>query len=304
MKRFVFAVFIIVLLTGCNGSELEGEIENERAVESVFHIHDLAFDREEEATLYVGTHHGVLKVKLDEGMQWQGDINERHDFMGLSITPDNRLISSGHPDKRSGMKNPLGVLVSDTKGETWETHSLYGEVDFHLIEVNEFNSDVIYGLDSLDAKIYQSTDAGLTWTIMDGNVQIDPNHWFVFISNSLDPYHLLGSFRDGLYESKDGGQEWVPLNRNLGMVAVDHLDQETLLAYGIGGIEGLMTSTDFGATWEPFETEPIQGQIVSIAVHSSNRDVIAVGTMDDSIYITTDGGHSWNAVVQKGKPNL
>lgn len=119
------------------------------------HVHAAVYV---EGELLVGTHTGVAAVDPNSGqVSKRGD--SRDDFMGLSGSGDT-LLASGHPGAGSTLPDPVGLLRSIDGGETWETVSLTGEIDFHALAVS---GDQIAGAATTGDLMY-SQDAGASWT--------------------------------------------------------------------------------------------------------------------------------------------
>lgn len=56
---------------------------------------------------------------------------------------------------------------------------------------------------------------------------------------------------------------------------------------------GLWTSRDGGTTWRQLAKAP--GDITALAVHPTNSDIVFAGTRDGRVFMTSDGGTSWQA---------
>lgn len=284
-------------MVGCaNGVEEEQEV-----VDSVVHVHDMAFDREEAELLYVGTHHGLLQINLNNGMKWQGPVEERHDFMGFTITSENKFVSSGHPDPKSSFENPLGLLVSEDKGETWSMDKLYGEVDFHLIDVNEGDSSVIYGFDAFGERVMRSNNGGEAWETASSNGIDDRlRNLYSMVSNPENSEEIMVALPDGIYTSTDRGDNFELENSQLTMTNVD-ISNGSLYAFGLGDIEGLMKSEDFGESWDKIADFPSDEPVISLAVEGESN-IIAIGTAADSIFWSDDQAETWHPIVEDGMP--
>ena len=55
--------------------------------------------------------------------------------------------------------------------------------------------------------------------------------------------------------------------------------------------DGLWKSRDGGTTWRQLAKAP--GGIAALAVHPTNSDIVFAGTRDGRVFITNDGGTSW-----------
>ena len=79
--------------------------------------------------------------------------------MGLAGSSD-LLVASGHPGAGSTLPDPVGLIRSADGGETWETVSLTGEIDFHALAID---GDRVAGSATAGELLY-SEDAGASWT--------------------------------------------------------------------------------------------------------------------------------------------
>ncbi|MEB1809541.1 MAG: hypothetical protein LPK26_19975 [Bacillaceae bacterium] len=151
--RLYWFILSFFLLAACS------QVSDE-PVESFTHIHGLAYDLEDPSQLFMSTHMGLVKINEDNEWSWVGGISQRHDLMGFTFKDENTMISSGHPNINSKLENPLGIVISNDKGETWEPISLHGDIDFHVLEVNARESNIIYGINVYEGLLYLSNDGG------------------------------------------------------------------------------------------------------------------------------------------------
>jgi len=134
-------------LTGCSASSDGVDFAQ------LEHVHSVATDGEE---FFLASHHGLYA--------WSGGSwhlrGEEFDVMGLAF--DNGVFyASGHPGPTQDLPNPLGLLVSSDRGETWAPDSLTGEVDFHLLEVR---GNRMVGVAANYGMVVASVDGGDTWS--------------------------------------------------------------------------------------------------------------------------------------------
>lgn len=165
--------------------------------------------------------------------------------------------------------------------------------------------------------IYKSSDSGKTWTNVGlkeshhiGRIVLHPqdtNHIYVAAMG-----HLWGPNEErGLYESKDGGENWTKIlkgDENTGVVdvAMDPSDPNILYAatyqrrrrpYGFdGGGPGskLWKSTDAGKTWNELTKGLPAGNKgrIGISIYRTNPDIV---------YVCVEQGYQYNASTAYGK---
>lgn len=316
-----------ILLTAC-GQETENEEvseQNEAAtqietaeedqiasvslqeeVSSFMHIHGISYDPQQADHLYVGTHHGLFQINSDNEWHWVAEEAERHDLMGFTFLDEETMVSSGHPAADSELENPIGVVTSADRGETWEPIALHGEVDFHVLEVNAGNSDFLYGVDAETQAFYRSEDGGTTWDTVEwnglpeGEVTV-----YAMVSDPEDPSSILIGLPQGIFASADGGESWELAQEGSTLAIGEGNEHEdgTITAYLLGETAGLMQSEDFGETWEPlhFNLEQ-EDAVMQLAVHPEDADIITVGTSQEHLYQTEDGGETWTQIAEAGEP--
>lgn len=270
------------------------------------HIHGISYDPLRENTLYVGTHHGLFQIDTENEWRWLATESERHDLMGFTFLNEDTMISSGHPAADSDLENPIGVITSSDRGETWEPAALHGEVDFHVLEVNAGNPEVIYGVEAEETAFYRSSDGGDTWETLgweglpEGEVAV-----YAIVSNPEEPSSLLIGLPQGIFQSDDGGESWKPKQQGITLTVGEGNAHNTdaITAYLLGEQSGLMSSSDFGETWEPLNfTLETNDAVMQIAVHPENEKFITVGTSQEHLYQTKDGGENWTKIAEAGEP--
>lgn len=117
------------------------------------HVHSVATDGGE---FFLASHHGLYVLS---GSSWNLR-GEEMDLMGFSIS-EGIFYGSGHPGPRQNLPDPLGILVSDDRGESWAPLELTGEVDFHLLKVS---GDIMAGVAANYGLVISSLDGGKSWS--------------------------------------------------------------------------------------------------------------------------------------------
>lgn len=150
MRRVAALTAVLGVLAGCASAPAE------RPFAEVDHVHSVATDGEQ---VFAGTHQGVYAW---DGQTWSR-VGDEFDVMGMALG-NGVIYASGHPGPRQDLPDPLGVLVSDDGGDTWDSHSLLGEVDFHLLRVGGRS---LVGVAANYSSVVYSGDDGATWTPLD-----------------------------------------------------------------------------------------------------------------------------------------
>lgn len=171
------------------------------------------------------------------------------------------------------------MIESTDAGETWESVSLLGEVDFHGLAAAH---DQVYGWDSTSGRFLVSSDQ-TTW---DTRATLD---LYSFAVDPDDGDRIVAATPGGLRTSTDGGQSWNdPSGPELVVLSWD--SDGTL--WGVDQTAEVQASSDGGRTWEAVGDLPGEPQ----ALLASDGDLwaAAAGNLGlTGIYRSTDGGHTW-----------
>src|SRR5947207_10953414 len=173
--------------------------------------------------------------------------------------------------------------------------------------------------------IYQSVDAGKTWTHSGldetgriGRILIHPTNPDIVFACALG--RITGQQQErGVYRTTDGGQKWdrvlfVDENTGCSGLSMDMKNPRTLFAgtwqvemhpwamLSGGAGSGVYVSRDGGAKWTKIEApgfprSPLGKIDVAVAPSDSNRVYALIQTKDQgSVWRSDDGGGSWRVV--------
>ena len=278
----VAGILTTLLLTGCGGGAGDATREQFTGVPleaqdpGPVHVHGLGYDDSTE-TLYIATHTGLFELApVADKARRIGDSHQ--DTMGFTLVKPNLFFGSGHPDARADLPPHLGLIKSTDRGRSWESVSLSGEADFHVLRAS---GKTIYGFDSTSERLLASSDAGLTWepravpeALLD--LAVDPD----------DPRHLLASGGATLYESHDGGREWQPVATGIaGYLAWP----EPGRAYVADLAGAFLGSPGAGGTWRPLT--PLGSP--PAALLATTKNMLFAALHDGTIAVSDNGGATW-----------
>ncbi|MBL0174473.1 MAG: hypothetical protein IPP94_04255 [Ignavibacteria bacterium] len=139
--------------------------------------------------------------------------------------------------------------------------------------------------------VHRSSDAGATWRVL--------TDWRVteVLSIALDPRRpgrLVIGTAYGVFVSKDTGATWKPGNAGrkkplfTSMVAADPHARDR---YYCTAEDGLYRSDDGARTWK--RTSLRATAVRSVAVHPGRAGMLAAGTENEGLHLSTDAGRSW-----------
>lgn len=185
----------------------------------------------------------------------------------------------------------------------------------HVVVAHPTDADILY-LGGTNGGIWRTSDAtsaSPTWEPLTdglsgqsiGAMTLDPSDPTRILAGigRYSSFARLGSNRDGLLLSEDGGDTWTQImdpllvGRNMsGVVLQGNLMLATSNFFAAGG--GLSRSTDNGATWTQISgtgglpTGPIHDLVADPT--DSNRFYLAL--QSGGVYMTTDAGVNWTNI--------
>ena len=247
------------------------------------HVHGLGINPADSA-LFIATHSGLYRV--DKNSRKAKRVGNRlQDTMGFTIVGPDRFLGSGHPDltemREKGLPPLLGLIESGDAGESWESVSLGGEADFHVLR---FAGERVYGYDATNDRLLASADEGKTWNELERpgplvDLAVDPG----------DPRHIVvaaaSDLAQGLYESRNAGSSWNRIGDTVGLLAWPTTDQ----LYIVDDRGQTVVSADAGRQLEPRGL--IGGQ--PAALLAQNPGELYVALHDGTIKKSADGGVTW-----------
>lgn len=178
----------------------------------------------------------------------------------------------------------MEVYRSNDSGENWErTHDfripgVYNTYGYYFgeIRVDPTDENIIYGL---GVPFVKSIDGGKTWTIKANNDPVHADQQALWI-DPADSEHLLLGNDGGLYESHDGGENFIHHNSEaVGQFYTVSVDMEE--PYNIyGGLQD--NGTFFGpSTSTPNRNRPWErlfgGDGMHVFANPQNSDIVYVG---------------------------
>ncbi len=135
----------------------------------------------------------------------------------------------------------------------------------------------------------------------------DPNR--IYVGGGGDQWTPAGA---GISISEDGGHTWRQANVgfqtdvHVSKIVVNPDDPSTVYATTQGPTDfqektgsghGVFKTSDYGATWEKINNGLETVETNTIALDPSDPQVLYLGTDDDGIYKSTDGGTAWSKIL-------
>lgn len=264
---------------------------------------------------------------------WRRVVAQRADFVPVpgplirwvSAGPTNfsgriRCLAVDPTDKQTiyaGAANG-GVWKSTDGGEHWTTCPLKRWLAIGAIAVAPSNPSIVYAATGEDtaglapsypgAGVHVSTDAGATWTLA---APIESDRCTRVLIDPADPNTVYVAGDNGLHKSRSGGKRWQRMRTDhVSDAVMDPLNSQHIYA-GVydpttgglsGGNGGIYMSPDGGTTWGGrLQNGALTGNAagwIKLAA-APNFLVAKMGTLAEQIFISTDGGGTWNYVTSE-----
>jgi len=141
--------------------------------------------------------------------------------------------------------------------------------------------------------VHQSFDFGKTWKVTTDWRMTEVNNIKI---NQQNPDLIYASSPYGFYKTINGGKHWTKHNDGLksidaqfvSSIVIDAANSDRLL---ISTEDGVYISKNAGDSWE--RSSLSIRNVRFIVQHPTNPDIFAVGTDNNGIYFSADGGKVW-----------
>ena len=252
------------------------------------HIHGIGYLPESEAVT-IAAHDG-LWFFAEEG--WSHPDIPFHDYMGFAPVHDG-FYASGHPDRSTDLPNPLGLVKVTEGGRHISRIRFEGELDFHLLAAGYYaRSLYVYNektIPDLSSGLHYSEDGGKNWISATGYTGTAPYRLAAHPGNSEMMALISG---ESVFVTVDYGKNFRRIEPGFLPTAITfHPDSTSLL---VGGSDLLTYNLNsLTAAASPHPDIPAGDGISYIAVHHANPKLIAVATLNRSVFVSWDAGATW-----------
>ncbi|MBU0546368.1 hypothetical protein KKA13_03890 [Patescibacteria group bacterium] len=265
---------------------------------NIFRIYD---DPNDVNAMYIGTRGQGLYYTYDNGDAWRVAPALAGKFIyGLVVDPYDKCnvyVSDGpHIYKTEDCTRTWNLVYTE---ERPAERLVSLTMDFK-------DRNVLYGAE-VGGDILKSEDGGRNWRVIK---RFGFNLQYIIADPNVPDRVYVASYRNGLYRTDNGGQNWLELNagldtfsgsKNFSRLVLNPAQRDSLFWISKYGI---LRSDDAGASWKeiPLITPPGSVNIYGFAINPKNqKEIYYTATIlgdknvhvRSTFYITTDGGSSW-----------
>ncbi len=221
------------------------------------------------------------------------------------VGPNGGDVRSVEIDPRDKNKLYIGttdgqIHVSSDAGKSWRMLVSFEKPQLNLEQllVDSRDSNVIYASGhrgKLPGGFFKSNNGGRTWK---ESKDLKDQAIHAMTQSPKDPDMLFVGTKNGVYVSKDSGDDWkrlesasMPLDIN--SMAIDPRDTNTIYA---GTTWRPYKSTDSGKSWRLIKTGMIDdSDVFAITINSTDNDHL-IASACSGIYESLNGGENWKKI--------
>lgn len=247
--------------------------------------------------VYAGTSSG-LYLSGDGGLNWRSLTDVvLSNALAVAVAPTNGSVAYVGTLEGSVFKTTNGGLnfarVSD---------GLPPAEDIRFLRVSPLSENIVYAITS-GGRLFLSENGGGTWHDLRPGMT---DALSIGVHADKPWILLLGTAGGGLLRSGSGGLDWEPAESAAGAVYVTtiaSLPSQPAIFYA-GTQDGLLKSTDEGATWKRIGEGLPAGAVAFLTIDPDFPDVVYASVTDGGIHRSADGGRTWgrlgNGVAGRG----
>lgn len=215
---------------------------------------------------------------------------------------DVRVITIDPRDKNRLYISTLDgqIHTSADGGKTWRLLVNFNKPQLILDQlfVDSRDSRIIYASGhrhKMPGGFFKTTDGGATWK-ESKEMRVESIH--AMTQSQFDPNTLLAGTTDGVWISKNSGDDWQKIQSgtmpvNIDSLAVDPTNGSTIYA---GTWWRAYKTTDSGKSWRLIKNGMIDdSDVFAITINSKNKDHI-ISSACSGIYESFNGGEKWTKI--------
>lgn len=269
----VIGLAVAVVLVTRSGSSPSGG-----TLPATSDYHSLLISSLDPNDIRLGTHQGIYR-STDGGRSWRFETLSGSDAMNLGVGGGSggTIWVAGH-----------NVFAkSGDGGRTWEPLSppTLPSLDIHGFAVDPRSPRTLFAAVAGQG-LYESTNGGASFT-----KRSDVGASVMAVAVTPSGAVLAGDMQQGLLASRDSGRTWNRvLNAPVMGLSVNSSDTKLVLAAG----PGIFRSADGGQRWR--QVFALSDRLGPVAWAPSDPKVAYAVGYDRNLYVSRDGGTTWQAV--------
>jgi hypothetical protein len=261
------------------------------------HGHGLSFSSNGKALL--APSHGGL-ASYEDGAWWEAS-GQVQGFSGFSVA-ERAIYSSGHSRPGIAAAGSAGLIRSSDGGRTWQPLALAGEADFRLLAAG-YRSNALYVVNAQPnsampvAGLYVTYDEGKNWRRAAARKLAGEIHGLA--AHPRQAGIVAVATGRGLYLSRDAGESFSRLDgRELATAVAFDFDGKRL-RYARGLSNEVVEAVLDGRGRKALRLPRLKGDYVTCLAQNPKDDrVLAFATRRRDVYLTSDGGLSWQLIAE------
>ncbi|MFZ7945481.1 MULTISPECIES: F510_1955 family glycosylhydrolase [Bacillaceae] len=315
IKVFLALLIGIFLAVGCtNKSETAEKSNQEKKAEikekfdivkantfKLKNIRGIGYPGNDTA-LYVAANDGL---KMYKDGAWYETTASQHDYIGFQAV-ESGFVASGHPQKGTNLKDPLGLVHSSDKGETLKKLAFYGKANFHFTAAG-YSGNGIYVIseqpnDDLGLGVNYSIDNGETWK-RSALKDFQADSFGMMAVHPDNGNTIAMATRSGIYYSIDNGNTMKLVTGPFMVTALafygdsilfSSVENDKILLKIVNPISG--EQTDMTIPFLDYDNP-----ITYVTVNPKSKNQIAFTTYKNDLFESVDGGGKWSNLLKEGK---
>ena len=200
---------------------------------------------------------------------------------------DIRFINTLNGRAIANKSNRAEICITDDGGRSWEFVDM--ATTDNIWDISTPSLDFIYAIGN-SSYLYKSTDAGKNWE----HIYLDLHEGFNTVEFYNEQIGFIGYSEGIILKTNDGGTSWedITLNSNGIFYDIQWINENNIWAADKNGY--IFHSTDGGITWTELSFD---GTINKLYFFNEQKGYIFCSTTYiGSLYMTEDGGNSWEMV--------
>jgi hypothetical protein len=312
-KRVILSILIgiLIILAGCTDTSTERKkpqledktkfaITPAKALK-IDQIRGIGYPGNDNA-LYLATNDG-LKIYKDQ--QWSETTTNHHDYIGFQAVQTG-FIGSGHPQKGTGLKDPLGIIQSVDHGKNLKKIAFYGEEIFHFMAAS-YSGIGLYVIseqpnNDLSLGVNYSKDNGKSWH-KSAFKEFTADSLGMIAVHPMNGDIMAMSTRSGIFYTEDNGNTMKLITASF-MVTALTFTSDSILFSSVENEKILLKTLNTQSGEQVNVAFPFldyDNPITYLAVNPKNENQFAFTTYKNDLYETIDGGKNWSLLIKNGK---